>query len=283
MREERKVFLLAAIVMTMAGAFAFQPIPKESAKALGVTRGKPFVAGAVFINGKFVDPPYTVERWGTGIRINQTPVTGQVVDWNEFLKTQDGVTIEKKVIEAATAPVAVESVATSVKDSADALDELFDDDPKPAKPSRSTSTPSAPSRPAVPRTEVTYSMDGAFKPNDASRALLKRINDARTGIDRILRAGGFICFGNNYSRVTGDKRTLAKMMAALPDLLQKSETVEEFNAGVRSANLIYLNEVLCEDLFRHRLDYRKLQKRNARIQSDERWDQVLQEASDPVF
>ena len=283
MREERKVFLLAAIVMTMAGAFAFQPIPKESAKALGVTRGKPFVAGAVFINGKFIDPPYTVERWGTGIRINQTPVTGQVVDWNEFLKTQDGVKIEKKVIEPAAAPVAVESVATSVKDSADALDELFDDDPKPAKPSRSTSTPSAPSRPAVPRTEVTYSMDGAFKPNDASRALLKRINDARTGIDRILRAGGFICFGNNYSRVTGDKRTLAKMMAALPDLLQKSATVEEFNAGVRSANLIYLNEVLCEDLFRHRLDYRKLQKRNARIQSDERWDQVLQEASDPVF
>ena len=283
MREERKVFLLAAIVMTMAGAFAFQPIPKESAKALGVTRGKPFVAGAVFINGKFVDPPYTVERWGTGIRINQTPVTGQVVDWNEFLKTQDGVKIEKKTIEPAAAPVAVESVATSVKDSADALDELFDDDPKPAKPSRSTSTPSAPSRPVAPRTEVTYSMDGAFKPNDASRALLKRINDARTGIDRILRAGGFICFGNNYSRVTGDKRTLAKMMASLPDLLQKSETVEEFNAGVRSANLIYLNEVLCEDLFRHRLDYRKLQKRNARIQSDERWDQVLQEASDPVF
>ena len=270
-------------MMAAATAFAFQPIPKESAKALGVTRGKPFVAGAVFINGKFIDPPYTVERWGTGIRINQTPVTGQVVDWNEFLKTQDGVKIEKKTIEPAAAPAAVESVATSVKDSADALDELFDDDPKPAKPSRSTSTPSASPRPAVPRTEVSYSMDGAFKPNDASRALLKRINDARTGIDRILRAGGFICFGNNYSRVTGDKRTLAKMMAALPDLLQKSATVEEFNAGVRSANLIYLNEVLCEDLFRHRLDYRKLQKRNARIQSDERWDQVLQEASDPVF
>ena len=276
--------IVAGLFLFLAAtAFAFQPIPKESAKALGVTRGKPFVAGVVFVNGKFIDPPYTVERWGTGIRINQTPVTGQVVDWNEFLKTQDGVKIEKKVIEAATAPVAVESVATSVKDSADALDELFDDDPKPVKPSRSASTPSASSRPAVPRTEVTYSMDGAFKPNDASRALLKRINDARTGIDRILRAGGFICFGNNYSRVTGDKRTLAKMMASLPDLLQKSATVEEFNAGVRSANLIYLNEVLCEDLFRHRLDYRKLQKRNARIQSDERWDQVLQEASDPVF
>ena len=285
MREQGRgmVLLFAAIVMACGSLFAFQPIPKESAKALGVTRGKPFVAGAVFINGKFIDPPYTVERWGTGIRINQTPVTGQVVDWNEFLKTQDGVKIEKKVVEAAAAPVAVESVATSVKDSADALDELFDDDPKPAKPSRSTSTPSAPSRSAVPRTEVTYSMDGAFKPNDASRALLKRINDARTGIDRILRAGGFICFGNNYSRVTGDNRTLAKMMAALPDLLQKSATVEEFNAGVRSAGLVYLNEVLCEDLFRNRADYPKIKKRCARILAAEKWDNILQDASDPVF
>ena len=278
--------LVAGLFLSLATAtaFAFQPIPKESAKALGVTRGKPFVAGVVFINGKFVDPPYTVERWGTGIRINQTPVTGQVVDWNEFLKTQDGVRVEKKTIEPEAAPVAVEAVAPEFEDSADALDALFDDDPKPVarKPVRSTRPPAV-ARPAAPRTEVTYSMDGAFVPNEASRALLKRINDARTEIDRVLRTGGFICFGNNYSRVTGDKRTLAKMMAALPDLLQKSATVEEFNAGVRSAGLVYLNEVLCEDLFRNRADYPKLRRRNARIQSAEKWDQIVQEVADPLF
>ena len=69
--------LVAGLFLSLAAAtaFAFQPIPKESAKALGMTRGKPFVAGVVFINGKFIDPPYTVERWGTGIRINQTPVS----------------------------------------------------------------------------------------------------------------------------------------------------------------------------------------------------------------
>lgn len=278
--------LVAGLFLSLAAAtaFAFQPIPKESAKALGVTRGKPFVAGAVFVNGKFVDPPYTVERWGTGIRINQTPVTGQVVDWNEFLKTQDGVKVEKKTVEPEAAPAAVEAVAPALKDSADALDALFDDDPKPvaSKPVRSTRSPAV-ARPAAPRTEVSYSMDGSFVPNEASRALLKRINDARTEIDRFLRTGGFICFGNNYSRVTGDKRTLAKMMAALPDLLQKSATVEELNAGVRSAGLVYLNEVLCEDLFRNRADYPKLRRRNARIQSAEKWDQIVQEVADPLF
>ena len=265
----------------VSSAFAFQPIPKESAKALGVTRGKPFVAGAVFVNGKFIDPPYTVERWGTGIRINQIPVTGQVVDWNEFLRTQAGVRVEKRIVERKGASAATEPAPTSVKDCADALDALFDDDPKPA---RSKSTPaSAGTRPAVPRVEVTYSIDGAFVPNEASRELLKRINDARTEIDRILRLGGFICFGNSYSRVTGDKRSLSKLMAALPDLLQKSPTVEAFNAGVRSAGLVYLNEVLCEDLFQNRADYPVLKRRSARIQSAEKWDQILQEVSDPVF
>lgn len=278
--------LVAGLFLSLAAAtaFAFQPIPKESAKALGMTRGKPFVAGVVFINGKFIDPPYTVERWGTGIRINQTPVTGQVVDWSEFLKTQDGVKVEKKTVESGAASVAVEAVAPALKDSADALDALFDDDPEPAvsKPVRST-RPTTVARPAAPRTEVSYSMEGSFVPNEASRALLKRINDARTEIDRFLRTGGFICFGNNYSRVTGDKRTLVKMMAALPDLLQKSTTVEEFSAGVRSAGLVYLNEVLCEDLFRNRADYPKLRRRNARIQSAGKWDRIVQEVADPLF
>ena len=278
--------LVAGLFLSLAAAtaFAFQPIPKESAKALGMTRGKPFVAGVVFINGKFIDPPYTVERWGTGIRINQTPVTGQVVDWSEFLKTQDGVKVEKKTVESGAASVAVEAVAPALKDSADALDALFDDDPEPAvsKPVRSTRPPAV-ARPAAPRTEVSYSMEGSFVPNEASRALLKRINDARTEIDRFLRTGGFICFGNNYSRVTGDKRTLVKMMAALPDLLQKSTTVEEFSAGVRSAGLVYLNEVLCEDLFRNRADYPKLRRRNARIQSAGKWDRIVQEVADPLF
>ena len=73
------------------------------------------------------------------------------------------------------------------------------------------------------------------------------------------------------------------MMAVLPDLLKESATVEEFNAGVRSAGLVYLNEVLCEDLYRNRTDYPKIKKRCARILAAEKWDNILQDASDPVF
>ena len=285
MREERKVFLFAAIVMMMAGAFAFQPIPKEGAKALGVTRGKPFSAGMVFINGKYIEPPYVVERWGTGIRVNSIPVTGQVVDWNEFLKTQDGVKMVKKEV----APVKEkESAATSTEASAanaSSLDDLFDDDPKPAKsePVKAESAVKSVATSAAPKAVMTYALSGKFKPNDSSKALLNRINSARTEIDRILRSGGFVCFGDSYSRVSGDRRTLMAMLESLPELEQRSESLDDFRAGVRSAGLVYLNEVLCEDLFRNRIDYRSLKERRERIKSDQKWNQILEDVSDPVF
>ena len=275
------VFFLSLATTT---AFAFQPIPKESAKALKVTRGRPFSAGAVFINGKYIEPPYVVERWGTGIRINKEPVTGQVIDWNEFLKTQEGVKVEKKTESVPSAPV-VQQAAPVVEDvDSSSLDDLFDDDPKPVKRKSGSSVRSPTvTRPAVPRTSVSYVLDGEFKANDASKALVGRINETRTEIDRILRAGGFICFGDAYSRVSGDKRALLSMLEALPELQQRSASVDAFRSGVRSAGLIYLNEVLCEDLFRNRIDYRKLKERRERIKSDQKWSQILEDVSDPVF
>lgn len=271
--------------MAAAGSFAFQPVPGESAKALGRTRGKPFSSGAVFINGKYIESPYVVERWGTGIRINSIPVTGQIVDWNEFLKTQPNVRIEKKETEALSAqPTPAQSAATdSVADETSSLDDLFDDDPKPKKQevARNVSAPPAVAKPA--RSAVTYVLDGDFKPNDGSRALLNRVNAARTEIDRTLRSGGFICFGDSYSQVQGDRRALMELLEALPEAQQHSLDEQAFYSRIRAAKLVYLNEVLCQDLYRNRTDYRKLKERRGRLKSSQKWDRILEEASDPLF
>ena len=286
MREQGRgvILLFVASAMACGSLFAFQPIPKEGAKALGVTRGKPFSAGAVFINGKYIEPPYVVERWGTGIRINKEPVTGQIIDWSEFLKTQEGVKVEKKTETVPSAPVVQQAAPVAEDVDSSSLDDLFDDDPNPVK--RKSGSPvrsPAVTRPSVPRTTVSYVLDGEFKANDASKVLVGRINETRTEIDRILRAGGFICFGDAYSRVSGDKRALLSMLEALPELQQRSASVDAFRSGVRSAGLVYLNEVLCEDLFRNRIDYRKLKERRERIKSDQKWSQILEDVSDPVF
>ncbi|MBO5751616.1 MAG: hypothetical protein J6W10_05105 [Kiritimatiellae bacterium] len=286
-----KSAVLLATVMVSVAAFAFEAVPKASAKCLGVTRGKPFSAGLVFVNGKYIEPPYTVERWGTGIRINSRPVTGQVVDWTDFLKTQDESRIEKKA--AAPRPVAAETPPppvqqTSTQSDADALDDLFDDEDESGSSSKKEVQSSVSySRPAVsaqpPKAEPVYVLKGDFVKNDASKALVKRINEQRTEIDGILRRGGFIFFGDGYSRVTGDSRTADAMLAKLPEIMQHSQDVHSFRQAIRSARMVYLNEILSAQLYDNRVDYRSLKERRQKIKKDKEWQAILNEASKRVL
>ncbi len=285
-----RIILLALTSLATTAAFAFSPVPKASAKALGVTRGKSFSSGAVFVNGKFLEPPYVVERWGTGIRINKTPVTGQVVSWNEFLKTQPGVKVTKvepkdeapapvaeepaetnAVAEAAEAPAPADSIAK-----AESLDEIFDegeDKPKDegkekakGEEAKSEGEENAKSEgegeKAKPKTKakVVYSIDGPFVPNEASKALVTRINATRTEIDKILRSGGFIFFGDKYERVVGDRRILQDLLVKLPEVQMNAKDVEDFCTKARAAQLEYLNDVLRWELYKNRVDYLKLRK-----------------------
>ena len=272
-----------AAALVAASASAMPEIPKASAKALGVTRGRPFSSGVVFIEGKYVEPPYVVERWGNGIRINSKPVTGPIVPWSEFLKTQEGVKITKTESAPVATPEPAAPAAMAVEDDLDdsSLDDLFDDDPKPK--AKAKLAPPRPAAPPRPRTTISYSLDGEFVPNAATKALVTRINSVRTEIDRILRNGGFICFGESYSRVSGDSRSTLTLLEKLPTLQRHASELNEFRAQVRNAGLVYLNEVLCEELYRNRIDYRKLQERYERLKKEAELNNMIQEISKPLF
>ena len=275
------VFVVVAMMAT--AVMAFQPIPKASARALGVTRGKSFSKGLVFINGKYLPPPYVVERWGTGIRINSTPVTGQIVDWNEFLKTQPGVktvTSEpESVAVSESAEPEAEAEATSETQPVEAaaadvnsLDDLFEDDSdendvkkKPAA-ARSTPKPKVVHKPAPkPRATVSYVLEGDFVPNEETKALVKRINQTRTNVDRTLRSGGFLCFGDKYPNLSGDSRLLKKLLSKLPELQQQATDEAAFVSSAYAANIVYLNETLLRELYKNRIDYLQLKRLRAKL------------------
>lgn len=275
------VFVVVAMMAT--AVMAFQPIPKASARALGVTRGKSFSKGLVFINGKYLPPPYVVERWGTGIRINSTPVTGQIVDWNEFLKTQPGVktvtTEPESVAVSESAEPEAEAEATSETQPVEAaaadvnsLDDLFEDDSdendvkkKPAV-ARSTPKPKVVHKPAPkPRATVSYVLEGDFVPNEETKALVKRINQTRTDVDRTLRSGGFLCFGDKYPNLSGDSRLLKKLLSKLPELQQQATDEAAFVSSAYAANIVYLNETLLRELYKNRIDYLQLKRLRAKL------------------
>lgn len=267
-RERRKaiVILLAACAVVFS-AEAFPAVPRASANALGVTKGNSFDGGVVFINGKYLPPPYVVERWGTGLRINRRKVTGQVIDWTEFLKTQSDVTVTRSASARSSAPEPVELAPEpgSDQDESDsAFDDLFDDGGKKPRVRKTVRKPAA----SADESAVTYSLSGDFVPNEASKNLLARINATRTEIDRLLRMGGFVCFGDNYHRVSGDARTAERLLALLPDIMQHSESEAAFKAAVREAKLEFLTESLCEDLYANRIDYRQLRERLSQLKGN---------------
>ena len=270
---------LLAVVLANAAFGAFE-IPKASARALGVTRGKQFSSGVVFVEGKYMAPPYIVERWGNGIRINSKPVTGQIVPWTEFLKTQEGVKVTKT--EAPAAPAAPAPAVSTASDDLDdtSLDDLFDDDPKPKK---KKPAPSFRAAPAAPKTTVSYSLDGEFVPNAASKALVSRINAVRTEIDRQLQNGSVVCFGPSYSRMGGDSRLALTLLEKLPALQRRAETLEEFRAGVRAAGLVFVNEALAEEFFRNKIDYPRLLERYEKLKRDAETRNMLEEISKPLL
>lgn len=278
-----------------AGAFAFQPVPDASVKSLKITRGKSFSKGLVFVNGKVLLPPYVVERRGTGIRINEQAVTGEVVAWDDFLKTQPNVKAEKKDVEVVTSKLVVvrpeEPEEPAESEEEVDLDDLFDDeadagdgegekkDEKPEKPQSSVVRQEVRST----KTIVSYSIDGDFVPNDASKALLARVNAKRTEIDKNLRMGGFVFFGNRYDPFVGNERMLQDMVKVLPDLMKTAANEKDFVVKAQATGLSYLGGKILRDLYRNRVDYPKLQKYRRRTAAGAELDPALKDLAKPFF
>ena len=275
---------VAVLLVLSFGVSNAVEIPKASSKALGVTKGRQFDAGLVFINGKFIEPPYVVERRGVGICINGMPAVGQVIEWAEFLKTQQGVKVVKTETPApAYVPPASEPETPSYDDVDSSLDDLFDDEPKVKKKPHKPAAKRPSYAPRKPTTTVTYTLEGEFVPNATTKTLVSRINAVRTEIDRILRSGGFICFGDRYARVSGDQRAAMIFLDKIPEIMRRSETPDAFRSSVRSANLVYLTDAVCNDLFRNRIDYRKLQDRRRKWKDDLELKKLMKGVGDPIF
>ena len=262
---------------------AFAAVPKQALVELKATVGKPFSAGLVFVNGKFLDPPYKVERYGTALRINGIQVTNEIIPWTEFLKTQAGVRVEKvEPPPAAAAPAPVQETASAAEETAtsdsytDDIDDLFDDDPKPkkkvaAKPAAVKRQPKA----APPQPTTTVVLDGEFVPNDKTKAMVARINKERTRVETVLRKGGCYFFGTRYTPISVDRMPAEMFLSSIPGVMKSNTAFEPFSSAARAKGITFLSEAVLRDLFRNRLDYIRLIAREKAIKEEGKWGTML--------
>ncbi|MBO7482406.1 MAG: hypothetical protein J6U17_00780 [Kiritimatiellae bacterium] len=267
----KRILAAAALAVATAAAAAAEPQqqtvpntfrrqPREAAPALKATQGKQFNAGFVFIDGKYIKPPYKVERYGTVLRVNGMQVTNPVIAWDEFVKTQEGVKVSKKEIAAPAGPEPDVGGDDSfdMDDLSSDLDDLFSDEP--AKPKKSA--PRRALRPRGPTIVVTYELEGPFVPNDRTKALVDRINGARGKIDGKLRSGWYFFFGSRYSALSGDSRVATDLLYGLSQAMKSSETYEQFAEALkRNPDTSMLPQPLVEDLFAHKSDHFAIERR----------------------
>ena len=277
----------------------FRRQPSIAAKSLKVTATQPFTAGFVFVNGKYIPPPYKVERYGTVIRVNGVQVTDPIVPWDEFLRTQNlrevqvepksEAEVEESKPEAETeeskSEVEVEESKSEVEEEGDVaniddIDDLFESSTAPAV-ARAVQThveskPAAKAPAPHPKSlAATMEIDGEFVLNDKARALLARINSVRKEIDAQLRKGGYYCFMNDAPWLTGDQTHARRLIEKLPDVMKNCSEENEFLQGAREAGLTYLPTRVLKDFSRNRIDYPLLMERRKAWKEGDQWKKAL--------
>ena len=275
---------LAALVSWSAGAApaarsakaGFRRQPAAAVKALKATVGKEFSAGLVFVNGKYLPPPYKVERFGTVVRVNGIQVTDPIVPWDEFLKTQESVKIVEEEV-ADEEPAEIESAApaqvpaaTAKSENIDDVNSIFEDDTV-AAPALAVKAPEPPK--AKPKRKVvTCTLDGEFTPNEKTAALVARVNTVRKEVDTTLRRGGYVFFGTEYSRVLGDSAAVGRLLDKLPEVMKQNSDREAFLSAARAAGMFYFPEPLLVDLYLNRTAYPVLQERRKAAKDATTWN-----------
>jgi len=283
----------------------FPKPPDEVVRALKITRGQSFEDGYVFINGKYLPPPYRVERYGNIIRINDIQVTPQIVPWAEIAKTQKGFAVRRIGPEPEEAPQAAEEAAEEEKEAESAnaaeeqqpqpqpkphprrdrlsLEELFGE--KPIEPKNETA-PKPAARPqqekprATPKktqrsvTEV-VTFEGKFIPDDTTAAHLAKMDGIRTNIDSKLRAGGYIFFGSRYPLTSGNASTAKYMVGKLPEIMRRNTSHDAFINDMHRAGLSFLSQKIMDDLFRNRFDFLNLLERAKKQSGRDKWREIL--------
>lgn len=275
----------------------FEKVPRDALLALHEARGKPFTGGAVFVNGKYLPPPYVVSRYGTAIVINGHQVTGQIVSWNKFLGPRPAApaasapsaakpanseekAADEKVEEASSlddlfsddsaasgesSAAASAAPAAAASDEMDTIDDLFGDEgekpkAKPRAPVAKAARPAAPAAPAGPPPK--------YVPSARTKQLLDVIDKQRTAYDRALRMNNFYFFSPRYSNVGGNLRVLGIMSEKLPDALKDATSADDLYSRMRRSGLGFVSPEVCTDLFANKRTFLSLYELRSRVREE---------------
>jgi len=245
--------------LLVSGVLAQLPeVSAEAIEALGVTTGTPKRNGFVFIEGRYLPPPYTVSRKGNAIFINRIQVE-QPIAWTAEALTPSAVPTPKKV----EPPKKDESEKPSIFSPASETPELV----------------------AVPESQVGKTLDALFNEpatnsvagNDAStldkkapQVVLtqKQKVEFRQKLDAIrlrfelgLGQGEIYFFSQKNGRLNGTYGTARALFMVLPEALRYAQSPQDLLSKLYQGGVSFLDINACNDLYKHKLNFMVLSAR----------------------
>ncbi len=279
---------MGGLLGAAACAAELQEVPEEAIAELGCTYGTPQMNGFVFVEGRYLAPPYTVTRKGNGLFINRVQIE-QPVAWSALVASADA---PRKSIDAdgdfeAVAPAAAkpaepaepvvvaEPAAPAAVKAVKSIDDLFADDappvaaaPAPATAQGEDPAVAAPAPAPAPATQasVQRAPDDVKTQKDDLRASL---DNQRKVLEQALVRGDMYFFSQRHSRLNGNYGTARTLMGVLPQALRQAQSPQELMQRLNQGGVYFIDVQVCSALYKNKLTFPLLEERQRKIQESE--------------
>lgn len=266
----------------VSGAAELPEVTPEALADLGTTLGTPQMSGFVFIEGRYLAPPYTVTRKGNGIFINRIQIE-QPVAWARAADADAGeapaAAPVKKSVDAdgdfeevgaaakpAEAPAGDAAAEPAKPKTVKSIDDLFDDD-APAQPAATAAVAAPAAVAAAPHPAVAELTGEELKRQ--KEALVANLERLRKGYEQALQQNEFFFFGLRHNRVNGNYGTARALMGVLPKALRYAQSPQDLMQRLNQGGVYFIDLGICTALFKYRATFPLLEERLAKIEEAE--------------
>ena len=269
-----------AAVAVFAARAQLPEITETALAELGIAYGVPGMSGFVFVEGRYLAPPYTVTRRGNGIFVNRVQVEQPVV-WPRGVEPASAARAVdadgdfEAVAPEAAQPAPAQPVAEDAqKKAVKSIDDLFADEEEPA----------AAPQPAAARPAPAASTQAVRSPEDHARdkaQVIEGLDRIRAGYEQALSRGEIFFFGQRHNRVNGTYGTARTLMGVLPKALRYAESPLDLQNRLKQGGVYFLDIGICGELFKNRNTFPLLEERLRKIEADEALEAMKKKAARP--
>lgn len=245
-------------------------IPEANIAELGTTAGTPQMSGFIFIDGRYLPPPYTVTRRGNGIFINR--ILAEIpLPWPRgatgapALKAGDALDADGdfEVIAPLQQAPQQAAPATTAPKVIQSIDDLFGDDddtPTPTPPPPPTQTPAP--------TEKLLAQPPAALPQEREQTI-EALDRTRQSYEQAIAKGEIFLFGKRHNRVNGTYGSARTLLGVLPRALRYATSAQDLQMRLQQGGIHFLDITICHELYKNKTTFPLLEERLKRIEASE--------------